>query len=95
MFSSDQMHKKNCSYYNKILPDNSSIFQLCDDKDMEKELFQGSVVHMYKTVIAHAENGEGYVVNPQPAMKCCSQRRKMDSFILMEFTNLTTYFLFG
>jgi hypothetical protein len=68
---------------------------MTNDKAMEKELLQGSVVHMYKTVIAHADIGEGYVVKPPPTMKYCSQRRKVNSFILMEFTDPLNNTLFS
>jgi hypothetical protein len=58
VLSSDKIHEKTCLYYNKIVPNNSVVVQVRDDKAMEKELLEGSVVHMYKTVIACAENGE-------------------------------------
>ncbi len=92
---SDKIHEKNCSYYNKIVPNISVVVQVHDDKAKEKELLQGSVVHMYKTLIAHAENGEGYVVKPPPTMKYCSQHRKVDSFILMEFMDQLNNTLFS
>jgi hypothetical protein len=40
MFSSDKMHKKNCSYYNKILPNNSSIFNFVMTKIWRKSYFR-------------------------------------------------------
>jgi hypothetical protein len=79
MLSSEKIHSKNCSYYNKILPNNSAIAQVRDKKAMEKELLQGSVVHKYKTVIDRAEHGERYVVKPPPTMK-------KGPFILLELT---------
>jgi pyruvoyl-dependent arginine decarboxylase (PvlArgDC) len=71
MLSSEKIHSANCSYYSKILPSNYAIAKVRDEKAMEKELLQGSVVHMYKIVIDRAKRGEGYVVKPPPTMKYC------------------------
>lgn len=87
MLESDKNHDKACSYYLKILPFSHEVQKVRDEKAAEKELLQGAVIHMYETVIHKAEEGNGCVVLPPPKIKYLSQRKKMDSFLLCEFSN--------
>jgi hypothetical protein len=94
MLESVKNHDKTCLYYLKILPFSHEVQKLRDEKAAEKELLQGAVIHMYETVIHKAEEGNGCVVLPPPKIKYCSQRKKMDSFLLCEFCNVANNKLF-
>jgi hypothetical protein len=85
MLESVKIHDKTCLYYLKILPFSHEVQKLRDEKAAEK---QGAVIHMYETVIHKAEEGNGCVVLPPPKIKYCSQKMKMDSFLLCEFCNM-------
>ena len=73
MLESDNNHDKTCSYYLKILPFSYEIQKVRYDKETEKELLQGAVIHMYETIIQNAEEGNGCIVLPPSTMKYCSQ----------------------
>jgi hypothetical protein len=95
MLESDNNHDKTCSYHLKILPFSYEVQKVRDDKETEKELLQGAVIHMYETIIHIAEEGNGCIVLLPPTMKYCSQRKKLDSFLLCEFCNVVNNDLFS
>jgi hypothetical protein len=95
MLPSNLQHDKDCSYFTKIQPNSSAVQQLIDDKSREMGLLQAAVVTMYETVIQHAEDGNGFTMLPPPTMKYTTQRRRKNSFLLCEFSNVVNNTLFS
>jgi hypothetical protein len=93
MLPSNLQHNKNCSYYTKIQPISYAVKQLIDVKCNEMGLLQAAIFNIYKFVIHHAEDGNGFTVLP-PSLTYITQRRKNNLFLFCEFSNVVNNTLF-